>query len=712
MPEQELYRALLDSALDWEYLLDAQGNFIYVSPSCKETTGFSPEDYYSDPGLLERIIHPEDLPLFKEHLHQEFNSELQGSLFLEFRLLRRGMQECWISHFCRPFYGNDGQFIGRRASNRDITRQKELETSLRLITDNMLDLISQTDHDGVFQFVSPSVQHVLGYTQEELLGKSAFDLVHPDDQQKVRDMFQKGMKQGITQQKAEYRYLHAQGHYVWLETLGKLLKDERGDISGAVLSSRDISKRKKIDNELEGIFNLSVDILGIANQEGYFQKLSPACETILGRSAEELKSRPFLEFVHPEDREATEVIFQELLEKYSVQNFQNRYQHKDGSYRWLAWDSFFSPGDGLIYFVARDVTEIKDAQQKLQEREEKITALFNAAENVSLIMTDADPDSPRVLEFSSGAENIFGYSRDEMLGQKVEVLHNKEDVAQFPKMTEKMRRQKKGFSGETIMRRKSGEVFPAHFSTYPLVDAQGNMYGTLGVSIDITDQKNAELELQKAKDDLESRVQERTAQLTLALDSLKNNMRGIIQAMGRILEKRDQYTSGHQQRVASLAEAIAREMGLEDERIQGLRLAAEIHDIGKIAIPAEILAKPGRLEDVEFEIIKSHPQSGYDILKDIEFSWPVADMVLQHHEKINGSGYPEGLSGDKICLESRIMCVADVVEAMASHRPYRPGLGIAAALEEIQDKAGELFDPEVVKACVRLFQDKGFDLEA
>ncbi|MFC1896522.1 HD domain-containing phosphohydrolase [Thermodesulfobacteriota bacterium] len=197
------------------------------------------------------------------------------------------------------------------------------------------------------------------------------------------------------------------------------------------------------------------------------------------------------------------------------------------------------------------------------------------------------------------------------------------------------------------------------------------------------------------RQDLEQLVEERTARLQKALE-------GIIQAMVRTVESRDSYTAGHQNRVADLAAAIAVEMNIPKDQIEGIRTGGRIHDLGKISVPAEILSKPGRLTEIEFSLIKTHPRTGYDIIADIEFPWPIAQMVLQHHEKMNGSGYPQGLSGESIFLEARILCVSDVVEAMASHRPYRAALGIEKALDEISKNRGVFYDPEVVDALLRL----------
>jgi response regulator RpfG family c-di-GMP phosphodiesterase len=197
-------------------------------------------------------------------------------------------------------------------------------------------------------------------------------------------------------------------------------------------------------------------------------------------------------------------------------------------------------------------------------------------------------------------------------------------------------------------------------------------------------------------------------ELRHSIDKLRTTMEEIIEAMALAVETRDPYTAGHQRRVVSLACAIAREMEIPSEQTEAVRLAGIIHDLGKIHIPAEILSKPGRLTEIEFAMMKTHPQASYNILKTIDFPWPIAEIVLQHHERINGSGYPKGLAGKDILLEARILAVADVVEAMSSHRPYRPALGMEAALDEISRNKGTLYDPTVVTACLELVQRKGF----
>jgi PAS domain S-box-containing protein len=250
-------------------------------------------------------------------------------------------------------------------------------------------------------------------------------------------------------------------------------------------------------------------------------------------------------------------------------------------------------------------------------------------------------------------EKLSGYSKDE--------IENKMKWTNFV-ILEDLEKMKKYH----IARRKAGEKPPTEYE-FCLIDKKGNIKNiflkvgmipgskkSIASLIDITEHKQAE-------------------------ERLKKTMDAAIDTMSRIIEAKDPYTSGHQRRVCQLAVPLARELGLSPDKIEGIRIASLIHDIGKIGLPAEILSKPTKLADIEFSLIKGHSRTGYDILKSIDFSYPIAQIVLQHHERLNGSGYPNNLKDDKILLEARILGVADVVEAMSSHRPYRPALGIDKA---------------------------------
>jgi len=212
-----------------------------------------------------------------------------------------------------------------------------------------------------------------------------------------------------------------------------------------------------------------------------------------------------------------------------------------------------------------------------------------------------------------------------------------------------------------------------------------------------------------ALEEVETERRRAEAQLSESLERLRNAIEETVQAMALTVETRDPYTAGHQQRVAELACAISREIGLSEDRIDGIRLAGVIHDIGKVYVPSEFLSKPTQLSVLEFAIIKQHAQVGYEILKGIDFPWPVSEAVLQHHERNDGSGYPQGLFSQDILKEAKILAVADVVEAMSSHRPYHPALGLETALEEINQHKGLRYDPEAVNACSQLIASRRFE---
>jgi PAS domain S-box-containing protein len=194
-------------------------------------------------------------------------------------------------------------------------------------------------------------------------------------------------------------------------------------------------------------------------------------------------------------------------------------------------------------------------------------------------------------------------------------------------------------------------------------------------------------------------------------EALRRSVESIIQVIANTVDVRDPYTSGHQQRVVKLAVAIAKEIRLSEAQLDGIKFAGIIHDLGKVCVPAEILSKPGRLSKAEFELLKEHPAAGYDILKAVDFPWPIAQIVRQHHERVDGSGYPDGLKGDQLLVEAKVIAVADVVEAMTSHRPYRAGLGIETALAEIEQGKGHIYDSAAADACLKLFRAGNFKFD-
>ena len=297
--------------------------------------------------------------------------------------------------------------------------------------------------------------------------------------------------------------------------------------------------------------------------------------------------------------------------------------------------------------------------------------------------------------FNNALSRIWGYPKEELMGMNNRTYTDEETARRLYQAHNKVfQTGEPGRLFDYDIIQKNGTRIAVQSSFTLLTDSGGKATGFRGIVRDVTEIKRMEKERREN------------------LDQLRKSLEAMIHAMAVTVESRDPYTAGHQRRVADLAYAIAVELNLDVNRIDGLRLASTIHDLGKISIPAEILTKPTKLTNIEYEIVRTHAQAGYDILKDIDFPWPIARIVLEHHERIDGSGYPNRLKGDDILLESKILTVADVLEAMASHRPYRPSLGIGPALEEIAKNKGKIYDTDIVDACLRLFEEKRFSFAA
>jgi len=335
----------------------------------------------------------------------------------------------------------------------------------------------------------------------------------------------------------------------------------------------------------------------------------------------------------------------------------------------------------------RDVTERERVERTLEQSEKRFRGLIEQSlTGVYVILTETG-----VFQYANPRlEQLLGYGPGELVGIRAEDLVVAEDMAIVVAERDKLRAGARSSVYEVRARRKDGTVIELGV-TGSSSDLEGRET-IVGMAQDITEKKRAEDEIKRY-----------VAELEIAFMSTVN----VATTLG---EMRDPYTAGHQRRVAEIAVAIGAELGFDAHRQEGLRVAGYLHDIGKITIPAEILAKPGKLSSLEYTLIQGHAQSGYDVLKGVQFPWPVAEVAWQHHERVDGSGYPQGLKGEAILLEARIIGVADIIEAMSSHRPYRPGLGMDNALAEIERGRGEVYDAGVADACLRLFREKGYTI--
>lgn len=334
--------------------------------------------------------------------------------------------------------------------------------------------------------------------------------------------------------------------------------------------------------------------------------------------------------------------------------------------------------------MSNDITRYKNS--------DKYTRLFEAAQDGILLL---EHPSGLITDANPYICSMLGYSREELIGRKMWEIGFVADKALARVAHDELIKEGYVRYDEISLQKMNGEIFECEFvcNAYSVGEATPHLVIQCNIR-DISKRRKAERELAEA-------AVAKTKLLHQAIASLSN-----------VIESRDPYTAGHQKRVAHLASAIANKMGLPDSFVECLYLACLVHDIGKMSIPVEILTKPVALNELEKEMLRSHPRIGYEIVKHIEFSCPVAEAVLQHHERLDGSGYPGGLKGDEITISGQITAVADTVESMSSNRPYRPSRGIEAALAEVEKGRGTLFNEDAVDACLALFRQDGYELQA
>ena len=394
----------------------------------------------------------------------------------------------------------------------------------------------------------------------------------------------------------------------------------------------------------------------------------------------------------PEDLDKVVGSIEYSAKHLTIWTSEYRVQIPGQSIRWILGKSTPEKlADGSItwYGFNTDITEIKKAEEALRKSEEEFHSL---AESMPQIVWVTRKDGWNIY-FNQQWVDYTGLTLEESYGHGWNIPFHPDDRQRAWNAWENATKNNGIYSLECRLRRADGVYHWWLVRGVPLLDETGEIIKWFGTCTDIDKIKHTE------------------EQLKDTLESLRKSFGATIQVMVSAVETRDPYTSGHQIRSADLALAIATEMDLPKDTLDGIRMAGSIHDIGKLSIPAEILSKPTRLSEIEFSLIKEHSRKGYEILKDVESPWPLAEIVFQHHERMDGSGYPRKLKGEEILIEARILSVADVVEAMASDRPYRPGLGIDIALEEISKNRGILYDTGAVNACLRLFHEKDYKFD-
>ncbi len=560
------------------------------------------------------------------------------------------------------------------------------------LLESMPDASFLVDSAGGIVLVNAEAARMFGYAREELLGKPVGTLVP----ERFRDAHAGHCADYVGRPRTRpmgaglsLRALRKDGTEIPVEiSLSPIETDEGTFVLGAV---RDVSHSEE---RYRAIFEQVAVGVVHSDAEGRFLDVNPKFCEISGYAKQEALALDVRRLTHPDDIDRSVEVRAEMLEGRSAAHEREvRLIRRDGSELWTHITTSLVRGAGgrPLHFISliHDISSQKLAEMERRESEERFRAMTEQSISGACIIDT----EKRFVYVNPRLAAILGYeSAEPITGRPVLEFVAPEDHAL---VTENMRRRMAGeaqsarYHFQAIRKDGSRIVLGAHGT----VGLYGGKRVVIATVQDVT-------ELRRAEEEIERTV----AKLRRAVDST-------IEVVSIIGELRDPYTHGHEHRVGEIATAIATEMGLPADRVEGVRVAGYLHDVGKIAVPAEILAKPGRLTSAEYDLVKSHVQAGYEILKEVQFDGlPVAEIILQHHERLDGSGYPKGLRGEQILPEARVLAVADVMESMASHRPYRPALGPEAALAELEQNRGTLYDAAAVDAIARLLRDKGYAL--
>ncbi|MDP1609441.1 MAG: PAS domain S-box protein [Sulfuritalea sp.] len=760
---EETLRTIASSAQDAILMLDNEGRIALWNPAAERIFGYSSEE------ALGKDLHLLLVPKRFHEAHRaafpRFRSTGEGAAVgktLELAALRKDGTEFPIELSLSAVMLKDKWCaIG---IVRDISERKKSEEHLRASEEQHRSLLAALaegvvlqDASGALVMFNERAERMLGLTAAQLTGGLPIDprwrAIHEDESAFPGDAHpaMTTLKTGVPQSDVIMGVRKPDGTLTWLSiNTQALVKPGQTTPDGVVSSFRDITEHRTQEERLRlanaVIENSPAVLFRWRAAAGWPVEYVSNNVRQFGFTEEELLTGavPFAQMVYREDMErvAAEVA------RYTAggcERFAQEYRlvTRDGAVRWVDDRTTIerdAAGEVKHYQgVLTDITEKKRSELALY----KVNRALKATSNCNMALIHAT-DEIRLLDemchiiVDAGGYRLawVGYAEHDAAKTVKPVAHGGYEPGYMERADITWADDERG-SGPVGIAIRGGQVqvvqdvqTDPRFERWranaarlgygsvlvaPLLSETGTI-GALSIHAEGTD----------AFDEREiALLSELAADMAFGIVTLRargaheqsaarllGSMEATIQVIGATVEMRDPYTAGHQLRVANLAAAIAQEMGLTEEQVHGIRLAGMVHDLGKVHIPSEILSKPGKLSRIEFELIKSHPEAGYEILKDVDFPWPIAQIVLQHHERLDGSGYPRGLKADEILLEARIMTVADVVEAMASHRPYRPALGIDLALREISENAGKYYDAEAVRICLALFREKAFAFNA
>jgi len=639
-----------------------------------------------------------------ELIGQTFGFPIVAGEKMELDIIRKGKEPATVEMHVEEVKW-EGEIV-YLAALRDITERKQAEEALkqseeryRVLVDSAPDAIVLVDAEGKVVSCNPATERLTGYRSEELEGKSFLELgtLGPEELPRASKLFKDIMSgQEVEGEDFETTFQHKDGMERWVSIKVRVIRAEE-EMVDILVVARDITERKVAEETLrkseekymrlynginEALVLYTLPEFRISHWNKRYEDLQ---KLILTKDIEDVTISDVAAVVEADDWEMVTERVAKLLAGESVPDanvLEIRMRDLEGKRRFFEIRPSFYKENGQIAGVQvamADITERKRAEEVLRESEGKYRTLV---ENVPQKIFLKDKNSVYLSCNSNYAED---------LGIKHEEISGHTDYDFYPKdLAEKYRADDQRIveSGNTerVEERyiQQGQDRVVETFRTPVRDESGRVVGVLGIFHDITELK---------------RAQER----------LEDSFIDVVETVSRAVETRDPYTAGHQRRVAELAHLVGERMGLDEDRLQGLYVGGLLHDIGEISIPASILSKMGELTEEEWALICTHPKQGYSILKDTRLPWPVADMTLHHHERLDGSGYPHGLKGDKLSLEVRILAVCDVVEAMSSYRPYRPARSKQEVVKEIQDGRGTKYDAEVVDAVLQIIAGGEFD---
>lgn len=707
--EEQRFRALAEQSLDMITLVNKEYAITYVNPAAEKFVGLKGKEIIGT--KIFDYLHPDDVDLVTG-LFKTFFQNINATVpQVEIRL--RHVDGTWHNVDAMGTNLVQGNVVEAVIVNlHDITDRKRAENALReaelrfrTIFDSASDgiLIAQSDGKKFFS-ANQKICEILGYPREEITRLGVSD-IHPEESVPyVYEQFNKLMK----------------GEIPVAENIPILKKDKTisyADIGGSMMTFdnqdylvgifRDITDRRKAEEELKKsevkyrlLADHTKDQVWLMDFNLKVTYLSPSSEKLLGYTLDEIQALSLDKLIAPSSMSTAMKFYSEELSKalsappdYILgRTLELEFICKNGQTMWVeCMFSLIRDENGKpvsILGESRNITERRQMEDELRASESNFRhSLDDSPLGVRISSMEGE-----TIYANKAILDIYGYdSIEELKNTPLKERYTPESYNEWQKRK---------------ATRKQGQFGPAEYKI-SIMRNDGEKRHLSVIRKEIF--WNGKKQYQVIYQDITLRVRAEE-KLKRTLENLRESIKTTIQVLSLASEAKDPYTAGHHKRVSHLARSIAREQGLSKEIIEGIRMAGSIHDIGKLSVPAEILTKPARLTELEFSLIKEHPQAGYDMLKNVESPWPLADIVYQHHERMNGTGYPRKLKDDEILMAARVMAVADVVEAMSSHRPYRPSLGIEAALEEIEKNRGTLYDADVVDACLRLFREKGYQL--